>query len=228
LSFVGYIAQRIFGARHGYPVAGLLGGIVSSTNVTLTFARLSRRETALARPLAIGTIGACTMLFPRVLIATLVLNPLVARALVPYLVAPFAVGLLALAIEWRTSPAADTPSLPANPLQIGPALQMALIFQFVPPIVYFATGVLGVGGLIASGALLGLTDVDALTITMARGPASITATMAAEVIAVGILANCVLKTSLAFALGARQFRVAGSTVITAMAVSIAIAIGAMH
>lgn len=40
LSFVGYIAQRITGAA-GYALTGLLGGLVSSTSVTLSFARLN-------------------------------------------------------------------------------------------------------------------------------------------------------------------------------------------
>ncbi len=44
LSFAGFIARRSVGPDRGFPVAGLLGGLVSSTNVTLTFARLSRRE----------------------------------------------------------------------------------------------------------------------------------------------------------------------------------------
>src|SRR6185436_11584470 len=85
LSFCGYLARRIFGATQGYPLAGLLGGLISSTNVTFTFARLSRRERELSGPLAVGTIAACTMLFPRVLVATCVLNLGFARSLLPYL-----------------------------------------------------------------------------------------------------------------------------------------------
>ena len=60
LSFSGYLARRIFGATQGYPLAGLLAGLISSTNATFTFARLSRREQWLSRPLAIGTVAACT------------------------------------------------------------------------------------------------------------------------------------------------------------------------
>src|ERR1044071_8324223 len=84
LNFCGYIARRIFGAERGYQVPGLLGGTVPSTNATLTFARHSRSEPGIARPLAVGAIAACTMLFPRVFVALLVLNAGVAVALVPY------------------------------------------------------------------------------------------------------------------------------------------------
>ncbi len=80
LSFSGYLARRLVGPEHGFPIAGLLGGIISSTNLTFTFARLSRRERSLSHSLAIGAVGACTMLFPRVMIAACVLNLAVAQA----------------------------------------------------------------------------------------------------------------------------------------------------
>src|SRR5215467_13525519 len=105
LSFLGYFARRIFGATRGYPLAGLLAGMVSSTNATFTFARMSRRDAQLSQPLAVGAIAACTMLFPRVVAATFALDYRVAIAVLPYLAAPFLLGLLSLAIWWRAKPA---------------------------------------------------------------------------------------------------------------------------
>ena len=57
LSFLGHVARRLAGPGHGYLVTGLLGGIVSSTNVTFTFARLSRRDPAMSRALALRRRG---------------------------------------------------------------------------------------------------------------------------------------------------------------------------
>jgi uncharacterized membrane protein (DUF4010 family) len=230
LSFAGYLARRMFGAAQGYPLTGLIGGLISSTNVTFTFARLSRRERTLARPLAIGTVAACTMLFPRVLIAAGVLNLTVARLLMPYLAAPLAIGLLAMAVWWRKSPdAAGRSHRPVNPLQIGPALQMAAIFQLV----LFAVGAVerafGDRGLRASGAVLGLTDVDALTISMTTTPVSASApALAAQVIAIGIMVNCLLKLGVAVAFGTPRFWRATAALLAAMAAAIAIAIGVMR
>jgi uncharacterized membrane protein (DUF4010 family) len=226
ISFAGYLAQRVFGAGRGYPVAGLLAGVVSSTNATFTFARLSRREPALAGPLAVGTVAACTMLFPRVFVAACVLNLSVARALLPYLAAPFLFGLVAVLVWWRRSgDAGHESALPSNPLQIGPALQMAGVFQIVLFAVDGMRRVYGEGGLIASGAVLGLTDVDALTISMTRtAEAGVAAGVSARAIAVGILANCVLKTGLA-ALGTGSFVRLAAGVLVAMAVALALAVG---
>ena len=227
LSFSGYLARRIFGATQGYPLAGLLAGLISSTNATFTFARLSRREQWLSRPLAIGTVAACTILFPRVLVATSVLDLAVAGALLPYLAAPFAVGVMTLILGWRTgAEVVESPQRPSNPLQIRPALEMAALFQVVLFVVEGARRAFGESGLLISGAVLGLTDVDALTISMARaGAAGISPAVAAKAIAIGILANCLLKLGLALLYGTAPFRRLTSAALTAMAVAIAVALG---
>jgi uncharacterized membrane protein (DUF4010 family) len=230
LSFSGYLARRIFGATQGYPVAGALAGVISSTNATFTFARLSRRERELARPLAVGTIAACTVLFPRVLVATCVLNLAVARSLLPYVAVPFTVGVIMLLAQWRTGVDVAVPSeTPSNPLQIRPALEMTLLFQLVLFAVDAARRVFGDSGLLMSGAVLGLTDVDALTLSMARMAATgITPALAAQAIAIGILANSLLKLGLALIYGTPSFRRLTSASLAAMAVAIAVAIGVMH
>src|SRR5262249_48489095 len=139
------------------------------TNVTFTFARLSRAEPVLARSLAVGAIGACIVLFPRVLIATLVLNADVARFVGPYLIAPVALALLVLLVWFRASPDSPQPAaMPVNPLQLWPALQMAVTFQIVLFGVAAVHRWFGDVGLLVSGGVLGLTDVDALTVSMAK------------------------------------------------------------
>jgi uncharacterized membrane protein (DUF4010 family) len=230
LSFSAYLARRLFGPGQGHAVAGLLGGMISSTNVTFTFARLSQRERSLAQPLAIGAVGGCTMLFPRVIVAACVLNRAVAWALLPYIVAPFAIGVLALALWWRTGTRVDRPGEgPSNPLQIGPALQMAAVFQIVLFAVYGAQQLFGDSGLLASGAVLGLTDVDALTISMTKAAtAGGSPAIAAQAIAIGILVNCLLKTGLAVTLGAAQFRRVTGVLVGAMAAAIVISIAVVR
>lgn len=230
LSFSGYLARRPVGPGHGYPVAGLLGGVISSTNVAFTFARLSRREPLLSHPLAIGSIGACTVLFPHVLIAASVLNLAVARTLLPHLVAPFVIGAITLVVWWNRSGHLDHPAeRTSNPLQIGPALQMAAVFQIVLFAVHAVRQSFGAGGLLVSGAVLGLTDADALTISMTKvAAADGVTTIAARAIAVGILANCVLKMGLAVALGTPQFRRATAALLGAMAIAMVVSIAVLR
>ncbi|HEX5632687.1 MAG TPA: DUF4010 domain-containing protein, partial [Gemmatimonadales bacterium] len=89
LNFLAMLAQRLVGRARGSTIAGALGGLVSSTVVTLAFSRESRDPDAPARPLALGVIGACTMLIPRLLVLALALQPVLAPRLVPYFLPPF-------------------------------------------------------------------------------------------------------------------------------------------
>ena len=208
LSFLGYLARRGLGEQRGYAVAGVLGGLVSSTSTTLTFSRLSRSHTGDGVALAAGVLGANVMLFPRVLIATAVLAPALASALWPAFVAPVLIGLAlfvwGLLKSSKTSRGAD----PKNPLELMAALQMAALFQIVLFAVAMAEKRFGDAGLYGSAAVLGLTDVDALTVSMAeRVKASTAATVAAHALALGILSNTLVKTTIALAVGRGGFRV---------------------
>jgi uncharacterized membrane protein (DUF4010 family) len=229
LSFSGYLARRLVGPDRGYAVTGLLGGLISSTNVTFTFARLSRRERTLSGSLAVGAIGACTVLFPRVIVAACVLNLAVAQALLPYLVAPFLVGAVTVVLLWKGETRVEgRPKGTANPLQVGPALQMAAVFQIVLFAVNGARYYFGDSGLLASGAVLGLTDVDALTISMTKTAVGGAQSVAAQAIAIGILANCLLKCGLAVVLGTPRFRSVVGAVLAGMAAAIVISLAVMR
>lgn len=221
LSFAGYLARRALGARYGYAVTGLLGGLVSSTNVTFTFAGASRGQPGLGGPLASGALAASTVLFIRVGVAVAVLNASLLPALAPYLVAPFVVGLLAsvagLSRQRKTGPDIVAP---ANPLQFTAALQMTVLFQVVLFAVYAANRIWGEVGVFASGAVIGLTDVDALTISMARGGGfGLDPAIAARAIAIGILSNTAMKALLTLAIGRGAFRLLAAAGLAAMAVA---------
>jgi len=226
LSFAGFLARRAVGARFGYVVTGLLGGLVSSTNVTFTFAGASRTQPSLGGALAAGVLGASTILFVRVALAVIALNASLLPVLLPYVIAPFAVGLLGTIVGmWRQREAG--PELPsaANPLQISAALKMTVLFQAVLFAVFAMNLVWGTAGVFASGAVLGLTDVDALTISMARsGGIAVDPAVAARAIAIGILSNTVMKAVLAISLGRASFRLLAVAWLLAMAVACAVSL----
>lgn len=208
MSFAGYIARRLVGPKRGYPIAGMLGGIVSSTNVTWSFARASRSELDAGTPLALGVIGASAVMCLRVLIATAVLNLPVSTALVPYLVAPFlASALIAWWGIWKYKEGTLVAEVPSNPLQFISAVQMAVLFQVVLFAVRLAQGMWGNTGIFLSAGVLGLTDVDALVVSMAKNAGTqFSIAAAARAITIGVLANTLLKLSIGVLLGARQFR----------------------
>ena len=219
MSFLGFLAQRLAG-KAGYPLTGLLGGLVSSTAVTLTFARLSRAHRTQSPALAAGAVAASTILFLRVTAAVTVLNAALLPTLAGYLAAPLIAGLVALALAWRSMAAgpASAPSDLKNPLQFRAALEMAALFQVVLFAVHFARARLGEGGLMAGGFLLGLTDVDALTLAMTRSVSSGTAVdLACRAILMGVVANSLMKAGIAIVVGERRFAWQTSGSLLAMA-----------
>jgi uncharacterized membrane protein (DUF4010 family) len=218
LSFLGYVARRVIDTRRGYLVTGALGGLISSTNVTFTFARMSRADSSAARDLAFGAIAANALLYPRVLIATAVLNFPLAAPLAPYLAVPFLIAATVALFGLRASKdAGDSSPAPINPLQLGAALQMVVIFQAVLMLVHLARSQWGEAGLLSSAAVLGLTDVDALTATMARSVARTSSLeLAALAIAVGVLSNTAMKMAIALTLGRRQFRTIAAGTLAGM------------
>jgi len=242
LSFAGFLARRAFGPRRGYAVAGALGGLVSSTSVTLTFSRLSRAHPESGRMLAAGVLGANVMLFPRVLLATAVLAPPLAWAIWPAFLAPVAIGLVLLARGLSTGSmeadasafaiaSADSPqpwrrrsasaAQDRSPLHIGAALQMAVLFQVVLSLVSLAESWFGEAGLYASAGVLGLTDVDALTVSIAERASTGTAlTVAAGALVLGILTNTVVKATIALVVGRGAFQTLATLGLATMAASL--------
>jgi uncharacterized membrane protein (DUF4010 family) len=211
LSFIGYVARRLVGTSHGYAVTGLLGGVISSTATTLTFSRRSRDHRALGIPLAIGVIGACTVLLVRVLVVTLALNRALALPLIPYLAPPFVVGTTWALVSFlrnRGKAAREKDEEESrNPLRLGSAIGMAVGFQIVLTIVAFTREKFGDQGVLPTAALLGLTDMDALTLAMNRlGNNEETMRLAAQALAIGIISNTVLKLGIATVLGRGRFR----------------------
>lgn len=159
-------------------------------------------------PLATGAVAASTILFLRVAVAVTVLDATVLPVLARYLAAPFAASVAALLVAWRSLRGAQVEPTPLkNPLQFRSALEMAVLFQVVLFAVHYVRSSVGESGLLASGFVLGLTDVDALTLSMTRSVASGTPLeAAARAITMGIVANSLMKAGIAVVVGSGRFR----------------------
>jgi uncharacterized membrane protein (DUF4010 family) len=225
LNFVGWIARRAVGPQHGVILSGLLGGVVSSTSVTLTFARESRAVGAPRLALAGGVTGACTVMLVRVLAASTVLNPALAAGLPRYLGPAFVAGASVVLIVWRANTAATQPPAPGSPLQLRTALQMTAMFQVVLFAILAVQRSWGSEALVATSAFVGLTDLDALTLSLARSTTSPDALPLATVaLAAGVLSNTVLKLVVAVVVGRGSFRTASAGALAVMGAAIVVSL----
>ncbi len=226
LSFSSYVVRRAINSQQGYAISGILGGFISSTSVTLTMSRLSQSARDAHGALASGVMGANAMLFIRVMIAAGVLMPALPRQLAPVFLAPFLIAALLTAWGMRTKrPGTAHPPIGENPLQFGAALQMALLFQLVLIALAFVRATFGATGLYGSAAVLGLTDVDALTLSMAKtAQAGAPLAVIVTAITIGILANTLVKLSLVLALGRGKFRIWAGAGLAMLGAALAIAL----
>ncbi len=211
LSLVGYIATRWLGPARGTSATAIFGGLASSTAVTLSFARRSRDESARGRAaeaIAGGILLSWAVMFVRIgVLVAAVRSPLLELLAPPLVVATLIAGGAAAAALWRahraTTPREDV--VLRNPFSLTAAMQFAGFFALVLLVVHFAETTLSQRGVYAVSALAGLTDVDAVTLSLA-GRGEITATVAAIGICVAAAANTVVKCGICVALGSPGLR----------------------
>lgn len=210
LNFASYILVKTVGTEHGIGISGLLGGLVSSTAVTLGFSQRSRRPGEDASALALGILLAWTVMFFRVVIMSwLVSGPLGLRLAVAMGLL-CAVSLGACYWLWRRHQRQERGEVRAgqNPFELGEAIKFGLIFGVVVFIAKAAKVYLGEAGLYLAAGIAGLTDVDAITLAMAdlarNDPGALT--VAARAVVIAALANTIVKSGMAASLGSRELR----------------------
>ncbi|GAB6389630.1 MgtC/SapB family protein [Stutzerimonas marianensis] len=205
IGFAAYVAIRLFGTRHGLLVTALLGGIVSSTAMTITLARLDAKK--LRPALAAGLLATSALMFPRVLLEVGVVN----RGLLPALLAPMlTAGLIyaagALFYYLRAAQRPENPAEPPlkNPFELGPALRFAGLLVVILFLVEAGQRLLGDTGVYLVSLLSGLTDVDAITLSLSSSAhTDLSQSVAVRGIFLAALSNSLVKAGLILAIGGR-------------------------
>lgn len=208
VSFVGYVAIRLFGTNRGIVLTALVGGFVSSTAVTLSFAGRTKEAPRIASSSVLAIVLASSIMFGRVLLVVAVVN----TALVPLLFIPMATMLLTGAAVslyfWRrANERQDGQEVEfSNPFELTSALKFAGLFALITlgskaATLYFGTGVTYLTGLLA-----GAADVDAITLSMARlAPDTVSPEVAVTTILIGVAANTSVKAGIAIVIGGWTF-----------------------
>jgi uncharacterized membrane protein (DUF4010 family) len=232
LSLVGYVATRWLGRGRGAAVTGITGGFVSSTAVTLGFARRSREtQAAEGDALACGILLSWAVMFVRVIVEVLVVHPRLTAQLAPAFAAMGAAAALTAWWHYRraisVADAGGDLSL-RSPFSLTEAAKFALFFASVLVVFKVVQDHYPDQGPLVVAGLAGLSDVDAVTLSMAKfardGGSAATATTA---IVIASLTNTAVKCALAAALGsaALRRRVIAGTVTILAAGAIALILG---
>lgn len=213
-SLVGYVATRALGPERGTAITGLSGGLVSSTAVTLTFARRSREEDGRTDDaLAAGTFLAWAVMFVRVVVLAAIVHPALVRPmLLPFgaMLAVTAASALVLLRRARAkAPVAGSEVPLSNPFSLLEAVKFGLLFAVILlGMTFVQRRFPGGGGTHLVAALAGTSDVDAITLSMATlaRDGETTAALAATSILVAVISNTLVKCAVSATLGGRRLR----------------------
>lgn len=222
LNLIGYILIKILGSHQGIGLSGLLGGIGSSTALTVSFSRRSQAEAHLGADFAFGIVLASSIMFIRVLVLVFSINPQLGTRLLAPIAATGTVGFLGCAYLWffQLKDAEKGEGKAAleisNPLELWQAIRFGILFGIIIVVARAAQFFFGTAGLYVSSFLTGLTDVDAITLSLSKlEQGSLISTVAVHGIIIATLANTIVK-SLISATGAPGLRHHAIPVFAAM------------
>ncbi len=209
ISFAGYVLMKVLDANRGIGLTGILGGIVSSTAVTLSFSGRSKEAAPIVPALALGIILAWSVMFARVLVEVLAVNRALLAVLWPPMVAGLAAGLLYAYFLYRREGDIPTEGISFNnPFELMPAFRFGLIYAAVLLIVRAAELYFGTAGIYVSSVLSGTVDLHAITLSMAQMGLTdgIALDTAANAITLAALSNTVVKAGIVLFVGSKALR----------------------
>lgn len=219
ISFAGYLAVKALGTKGGLLATGVLGGLVSSTAMTLAMARADKRAPQSWLLHAGVIVVASTVMFPRILVEVAAVNPALLRLVAPAFAAMAAVGFLGAGLMmWRAKPdgRGEAPSF-KNPLELGTALFFGALLAVVTLASVALKQKFGASGVYATALTAGLMDVDAITLSLSRlaKDGAIEAGTAANGILAAAAANQASKAVLAAAVSSLRLGLSAAAVLAA-------------
>ena len=209
LSLGGYVALKFLGENAGIVAGGLLGGLISSTATTVSWSRRTRDHPEASRAAGLVILIASTVVYGRVLAEIAAVARPFLRAAAPPILALSAAMAVAAAALWVMSRDKEPVSVEGQqPADLRTAFTFAALYVVVLFAVAYAKERAGTRGLYLVSALSGLTDVDAITLSIARlvGSHQIDPAQGWRLIVVGLLSNLVFKGAMAAVLGDRRLR----------------------
>lgn len=222
IGFVGYIAMKWFGEK-GVALAGILGGLISSTAVTTSFAGRSKKEKKIHLTLALGVILANGIMLIRMLVVVFAINRnLFLKVIIPIAILAVATGIFSY-ILWKKSKNVKGKVELTSPFTLSPALKFGAFFAFILAMVKIADVYLSSNGVYIVSFLSGFADVDAITISLSQlAKSSIAESTALTGLLLAALTNIGVKGGIAYFFGGREF---GRIVVAFYAVLIVIGVG---
>jgi uncharacterized membrane protein (DUF4010 family) len=212
IGFSGYVLMKILGPSQGVNLMGILGGLASSTATTISFSSASREYPHMAHHYARAVVLASTVMFPRVLFLILVIHPPLALKVIIPLALMLITGLIYIFVLQKSKLIKTDTIHPeykiTNPLKLSTAIKFGLLFAFVLIVVEYSQTFLGSSGVYLASFITGLTDVDAITLSVTRLAKStqLSSDVAGIAVVIAALMNTVSKGAISYFSGTQELR----------------------
>jgi len=207
ISYLGYFAIKIVGNRHGPVLTGALGGLVSSTAVTLNLSRLSNQYPNMANALSAGILTACATMFLRTLLLASILNPVVFQTLLPSMLVMSTFTYLVAFLLWQNAGDLRTSQEVRleNPFQLGMAIKFGALLAVIMLLAKLLKFYFGDMGTYFLAAASGVVDVDPITLSMSRMiNEGLELSVATRAILIAVSVNSGFKSIISLAIGERS------------------------
>jgi uncharacterized membrane protein (DUF4010 family) len=194
IGFVGYFLMKKFGDKVGLWLSGLMGGIVSSTAVSIAMGNIAKNNDNLARRAFQATILASSVMYLRILVLIYFINSSVAFDLWWKLFILFLIGLVLAFIvhDKKEAVKAEPISSIQNPFEIRPAVLFATLFVILSVVTIWVKQFWGESGLIGLSLIVGVTDIDPFILSII-GKQNILANVVNTSIIVSMMSNTLVK-----------------------------------
>ena len=196
IGFTGYFLAKRFGNKFGLWLSGLVGGIVSSTAVTIAYGRMAQKKPALSGSAMRGAVVASSMMYVRVLILVMIINPILVMAIwwkIGFLI----VTGLTLSLYHKTSLQESEKSDKElqnlqNPFDLKPAMVFAGLYVILSVVTKLVVEYFGQQALLTLAGIVGLTDITPFILSVIQ-PKNIDAAFVASAVFISMMSNTIIK-----------------------------------
>lgn len=196
IGFVGYILTKRLGNKVGFWVSGFVGGIVSSTAVSIAYGRLAQKDKSISGNALQGSLVASSVMYLRVLVLIFIINPVIAANVFWKLLlisfVGFAISLIKIHYKGNKTPSKDEAEKLQNPFEIRPAILFAVLFVALTIITRLITQNYGNAGVVTLAGIVGIVDVDPFILSLI-GTTTIDTSIISAAMIIAMMSNTLMK-----------------------------------
>ncbi len=208
ISFAGYIAVRVFGAGKGIVLTGLLGGLVSSTAVTISLSRKAAANSSVSQKVAVGIMLASSVMLARALLLVFLFNQALLSNIVIAFSVAFVVSLVVAGYFYFRSKQESFESVDIeykNPFDLKEALILGLFFGIVIALVKLSKEYVGDSGVYAVSFISGISDVDAVILSISQiAGQTLDLQVASYGVVIAVITNNFSKLAVCYFIGTKE------------------------